>query len=210
MWNKIQRIYLGTNLVRPTIKWQLYKETDFKSSSWWTFRVDWWNTNNSPSNIGFNTTDGYIYSTNSHSQARIHGVTSDFSSLSNAKAVKIVCDWIYRGNNTNSYNTAVWIWCINFNKNSGENSVSGWTLLTWSLPDLSTWYTAEFIIKKWEYWILTVSNGSTYQSTYDWDYLMSTASWGWFYNWQTQNFGYISKNQWTGCQMKDIHVYIWI
>lgn len=207
MWNKIQKIYLWQDLIWPSYEWTLRRETDFKNSSRWWFSIYWWNWASSPSGIWFNTTEWYIYSTQQHSNARIQWAPADLPTLQDAKAIKIVCDGLWRWNNSNYYNTAVWVWTVNFNKKSTENSVTWWTKLTWDLPDFSTRYTCEFIIEKWWYWILTVSNWSTYQSAKSWDELMTTASWWWFYNWASSRFGNISRDQWTWCQLKDIHVY---
>ena len=137
---------------------------------------------------------------------------ADLTTFSSAKAIKIVCDWIYRGNNTNSYNTSVWVWSVRFGKNSSEDWLWDATLLTWSKPWFSTWYTCEFIIEEWGYWILTVSNWSTYQTNYNWNTLVASGTNWWFNSTNSSamyGFGYINKNQWTWCQLKDIHVYIW-
>ena len=205
----IKEIYLWTTKVRPAIKWTLYKETDFKNSSWGWFRVVGWNGASSASRVSFNTTNGYIYSSSTQSQANILPLVADLTTFSSAKAIKIVCDWIYRGNNTNSYNTSVWVWSVRFGKNSSEDRLWDATLLTWSKPWFSTWYTCEFIIKNWEYWILTVSNWSTYQTNYSWSDLVSTWSHWWFASSPMYGFGYINRNQGTWCQLKDIHAYIW-
>lgn len=205
---KLNRIYGWDKLIRP--QRTLFRHTDFKNSNWGWFKVYWWNNASGASLIWFDTTNWYVYSTGNHSNARTKWEPTEYSLFQDADAVKIICKGIYRWNNTNQYNTSVGIWWIAFNKSSSTNSVGWWTLLTWELPDFWTWYECEFLIKKGEYGILTVSNWSTYQWSKTWNELVSTASWWWFpnstsYSW----FSNISKDQWTWCQMKDVYVYIW-
>lgn len=195
-------------------KWVLYKETDFHNSSYWGFRTAWWYNSASPSYTGFNTTDGYIYSTGNHSRCKICPDTSDIALFQSAKAVKVVCDGFYIGNNTNTYESHIALlsyWRPFWKKSSGMIYP---TIISWNAPTYWVWYSAEAIIWNDSTWRVTLSDGSVFwvdNDSWAWDTLVSTSSGGWFYPSASDNLSPIAelfKDQWTTCNLKDVHIYL--
>lgn len=204
-WYKIERMLVGGDQVWPVgYTWQLYKETDFKNWSYWWFRLSWWYTSTVPSNIGFNTSEGYIYSTSTHSDWKMMAVLSDQSLFQSAKAVKIIVDWIWLGNNSSSqYQSWINIADIWFRKNSSSQAPSWFPL--------QTWVSGEYIIEQWWYSTLTLSNWMVLTWTRSRDILVSSNQYWWFYS---QLSDYVVPmwrlylDQSVGSRMKDIHVYL--
>ena len=214
---KIQHIYLYINWETKQVypawyTWQLYKETNFKSSSYWWFRVAWWWTESWPSSTSFNTSEWYIYNSWSHWACCITPLQADYDLFQSANAIKIVCDWIYYVNNSNTYWNELWIFGSWFRSRSANPfSLINCELTSWSNISYSTWYTYEFIIEKWWYWQFTTSNWAVYTCTKSRDQIVTTNSWWIFYPTQDSRtkMAWICLDQWSTNRMKDIHVYLW-
>ena len=188
---------------------QLYKETDFKHSSLWWFRAQWWNSSSSPTNIAYNTTEWYVYSSSWHSQLCACPLAADYSTFQNCKAVKVVCDWVLLWNNNNSLSSIFWLCDIAIRKNSSW--IWGtYTSYSWDLPTPWNWYRAEAILKKWENPVLTLENWWTFiRNNVDFDYLVSQSAWRWFTTWNlSHHIFFLNLDQWTTSKLKDIHVYL--
>lgn len=97
-------------IIRPGEKWELLDETDFKNSSYsknWFFNPKWWSNATSFSATGYDTANWRIYSTGSHSYGCLGFNSSAYNVMGNAKKLKIVYDYLFIANNTNTYGS--WI-----------------------------------------------------------------------------------------------------
>ena len=196
----------------------LYKETDFSNSSYWWFRTTWWASSASPSNVAFDTTNWYVYTTSSHAKLRLSPDTNDISLFQSANAIKIVFDWLNQPLNTHRYWCSCGCYGFLFNSSNSIFSVNGrWlnniTLESWTACSEWNWYSWYIILKKNSSDVYTyLDNWTIYKgSWFDWNAAISTNVNWLFYPSASDSlsgFWVLDKDQWNGGMMKDIHVYI--
>lgn len=204
--------------------WVLYDETNFWSSVWSVnskFKQSWWGTTYWTA-TAYDTTNKRIYSNSTHSKAAISFTEAAYDDIGNAKKVKIVYDYLYVPNNTNTYSSWVF-WFLH-----AWEKKSSWYDIYWSWTyTLSSWAGfAHSVEYKWELvydlvndsWTFIFTNLSNQEKSI---YNVSWWKQYWVKGWNNKSLflwnreadswtvlWWQVRDQWTTSYFWDMHVYV--
>lgn len=208
--------------IRSDQNYELVEETNFKQSivsTQWLLRAQWWNGSTSFSNIWFDTTNGRIYSSSTHSLGEMFFNHTAYDTLGTAKKIKIIYDYLYLANNTSYYESNVWMFWHTISKRSS------WRWESWAVTynptmtsnfEMDTPYSAvmeyDLVNDTGTFVATKISDQTKLNYTLSWakQYWTKTTSDSFFTtSWDPGNYklGWVYMDQWSTCYFGDMHIY---